>query len=113
MDYSLFYFLQWEYTKIFATLAVLYFFLSALTVFAQKKSNMAKVANILVDSQYKKVKQRYTHNRLVDFAETWSKCSPTEVLQAGVGLQKCIFRRQYCCSNTPQKEEKDFFGQNI
>ena len=55
MDKSLFYFLQWEYTKIFATLAILYFFLSGLVVFfAQKKYNMAKVANILVDSHCKK-----------------------------------------------------------
>ena len=34
----------------------------------------------------------------MDFAETWSKCFPKQVLQASVGLQKCIFWRQYCCS---------------
>ena len=34
----------------------------------------------------------------MDFAETWSKCSPKQVLQTSVGLKKCIFWRQYGCS---------------
>ena len=48
MDKSLFYFLQREYTKIFATLAILYFFMSFLVGggFAQKKYNVARAANI-------------------------------------------------------------------
>ena len=46
-------------------------------------------------STVKSKKQRLIHNRQVDFAE---KCSLKQVLQAGVGLQKCIFWRQYFCS---------------
>ena len=61
MDKSLFYFLQWEYTKLFATLAVLYFFPSVLVFFfAQKKYYMAKVENIFVDSNCKKKNKNST-----------------------------------------------------
>ena len=53
--YSLFYFLQWESTKIFATLAILYFFFAENPFKTdRKKYNIAKVANILVYSHCKK-----------------------------------------------------------
>ena len=43
---------------------------------------MAKFANIWYIPTVK-IKQRFIHNHPVNFAGTWSKCSP-KVLQAGV-----------------------------
>ena len=52
---SLFYFLQWDATKIFATLAILYFFSAKKnTKTDKKKYNMAKAVNILVYYHCKK-----------------------------------------------------------
>ena len=53
-DISLFLFLQCKTTKIYATLAIRYFFLPVLVIFiAQKKYNTAKVAYICDYSSYK------------------------------------------------------------
>jgi hypothetical protein len=53
MGISLFYFLQWESTKIFATLAILYFFCAENPFKTdRKKYNITKVANILVQADF-------------------------------------------------------------
>ena len=54
------YFLQWDWSKIFVTLAILYFFLVHIKSFdghkhARKKYNVVKITNILDYSNFKNI----------------------------------------------------------